>query len=200
MPEEKKILDKILPKDYVDLDNVGLWIDCKTNEIVASDGLVILTLTIPPIEEYPTVSQFIQMNGKEVDHEFSNIRIWSMRARMMNIDAVNIIWDGKKKWSSENDAPTGLDIISKEWKITVYDFQLWGGSPFLKEHEKNVNLFWQDMSNVMVATKAKILFDQIIIGLWSDYYQISHDITSATWTTKNGYQFHLMMRTPLTTE
>lgn len=189
MPEEKKILDKILPKDYVDLDNVWLWIDSKNNEIVASDGLVILSLKIPEMEWQPMLYQFIKWNDVEIPEPIDTIRIGAMRARMMNMWGINI--------RTKSNVPTWLDIISNEGKITVYDFQLWGRSPYLKEIPPQENLFWDDVSSRMVATKAKIMFDQIIIAIWSEYYQVSHDVTSATGTTKNGYQFHLMMRTPL---
>lgn len=48
----------------------------------------------------------------------------------------------------------------------------------------------------MYANKAKISFDKLLIELGGMTYQIGESLTYATGTTKNGYQFHLMVRTP----
>lgn len=194
MPEEKKVIDKILPKDWYDLsaDHCWLRIDPEKNEIIASDSFLMLTLSIPQIWDNPSVSQFIDWSDE-------CIRIEPKYARIHEIWAIMVrYWVKTDEWYEWlRHVPEALDIMDEEWKITVYAFQVWGNPPQLKELPKQTNLFWEELEMTpLYATKAKITFDQILIALWWYTYQIGESIIYATWTTKNGYQFHLMCRTP----
>lgn len=195
MPEEKKIIDKILPKEWYDLlvDNCWLRIDPKRNEIVATDSFIMLTLTIPQIWENPEVAQFIEWSDDEC------IRIAPEYARIHNIGALKVqYWVDTSEWYEWLKAvPTWLDLIDPNGKITIYSFQVWWNPPQLKELPSQTNLFWEELEMTpLYATKAKITFDQVLIALWWMTYQIGESLIYATWTTKNGYQFHLMVRTP----
>lgn len=198
MPIEKKLIDKILPKDYVheDIDGIGLYLDVSTSEIIASDGFVMLTLKMPIQPERPALRQFIQIDWQPdavKTSELPIIKISAMYARLLDIWSINICYDKQK-------VPTWMDLINNNGKITIFDFQLGAPSPYLKETPKQPHLFDGEYSNAtMTATKSKILFDNLVIAMWAASYQMDEKITSATGVTKNWYQFHLMTRTPLFT-
>lgn len=198
MPEEKKLVDKILPKEYVDpeVDDVGLYLDIQKNEIVASDGFVMLTLTLPQMPERPLLHQFIQSDWLD-EHGLRTllpIRINAMYARLLDIWAIEIIYDV----DTTNHLPIWLDLISSDGKITIYDFQIGAHTPYLKDQPKQQNLFGEEMeNNLMSATKSKVLFDNLCMALGALWYHMDESLTYATGKTKNWYQFHLMMRTPM---
>lgn len=199
MPEEKKIIDKILPKDEDTIGNCGLRIDPVRNEIVATDAFVMLTLTIPQVGDNPSVDQFITadyLHKKIMHDETKCIRIDPRYARMHEIWALKVRYDLHAEPKDVN-VPIWLDIMDANGKITVYAFQVGANPPVLTELPKQTNLFWEELEQVpMTATKAKITFDQILIQMWWTSYNIGESITYATGTTKNWYQFHLMVRTP----
>jgi hypothetical protein len=194
MPEEKKIIDKILPKEWYDLsvDNCGLWIDQNKNEIIATDSFIMLTLSIPQLQDNPEVNQFIEWSDEciRIAPEYAKIHdIWALRVQY---------WVETSWWYEWLKAvPTWLDIMSPGGKITIYSFQIWANPPQLKELPSQTNLFWEELEMTpLYATKAKITFDQCLMALGWMTYQIGESLIYATWTTKNGYQFHLMVRTP----